>query len=69
MEKLIPLSVPNFQGNELKYVTDAVSAGWVSTGGTYVNRFEQDIATYLHTPGAVACRLRPLRAAARAAAM
>lgn len=56
MEKLIPLSVPNFQGNELQYVTDAVSAGWVSTGGTYVNRFEKDIASYLHTPGAVACQ-------------
>ena len=55
MKNLIPLSVPNFQGNELKYVTDAVSAGWVSTGGGYVNSLEQNIASYLKAPGAVAC--------------
>ena len=36
MEKYIPLSVPNFEGNEQKYVNDAVQQGWVSTGGAYV---------------------------------
>lgn len=30
--KFIPLSVPNFCGNEHKYVNDAVVSEWVSTG-------------------------------------
>lgn len=56
MNKKIPLSVPNFQGNELKYVTSAVEAGWVSTGGAYVNQFERKIAEYLGVEQAVACQ-------------
>ena len=31
MNKFIPLSVPNFEGNERKYVDDAIDQGWVST--------------------------------------
>lgn len=53
---MIPLSVPNFEGNEEKYVLDAVSQGWVSTGGAYVDKLEKDIAEYVNTPGAVACQ-------------
>lgn len=53
---MIPLSVPNFEGNEEKYVQDAVSQGWVSTGGAYVDRFEETVAEYVGTPGAVACQ-------------
>ena len=32
-KKFIPLSVPNFEGNEQKYVDEAVKTEWVSTGG------------------------------------
>lgn len=32
MDHFIPLSVPNFQGNEKKYVDEALEMGWVSTG-------------------------------------
>lgn len=53
---MIPLSVPNFEGNEEKYVQDAVSQGWVSTGGAYVDKFENMVAEYVNTPGAVACQ-------------
>ncbi|MDD7794615.1 LegC family aminotransferase [Clostridium sp. 'White wine YQ'] len=56
MEKFIPLSVPNLKGNELNYVTSAVSDEWVSTGGEYINRFEKDIADYLKVSEAVACQ-------------
>lgn len=31
MGKMIPLSVPNFEGNEALYVKKAVEQGWVST--------------------------------------
>ena len=55
-EKFIPLSVPNIRGNEIKYVTSALEAEWVSTGGAMINRFEQDIAEYVRADGAAACQ-------------
>lgn len=54
MSGFIPLSVPNLKGNELKYVTDAVEQEWVSTGGSYINKFEDEIAKYLKVNSAVA---------------
>jgi len=56
MSKFIPLSVPNLKGNELKYVTDAIEKEWVSTGGSYINEFEKQFATYTKTDSAVACQ-------------
>lgn len=47
MEQMIPLSVPNLKGNELRYVTDAVQTEWVSTGGAYITKLEQAIADYV----------------------
>lgn len=55
-DKFIPLSVPNLKGNELKYVTHAVETEWVSTAGPYVEDFENKIAEYVSTPGAVSCQ-------------
>lgn len=54
-QKFIPLSVPNFSGNEKKYVNDAVVSEWVSTGGSRVGDFERAVADYVHMPDAVAC--------------
>lgn len=56
MSKFIPLSVPNLKGNELEYVSNAIETEWVSTGGEYINQFEQKIAEYVHVPAAVACQ-------------
>jgi len=56
MSKSIPLSVPSFQGNELKYVSEAISTEWVSTGGKFVDQFEQAVAHYLGSSDAVACQ-------------
>lgn len=55
-EHFIPLSVPNLQGRELELVTKAVETEWVSTAGPYVAEFENKIAEYVKTPGAVACQ-------------
>ena len=55
-DRFIPLSVPNLSGNEKQYVSHAVDIGWVSTGGQYVTDFENSVASYLKTPGAVACQ-------------
>ena len=46
MDKFIPLSVPNFIGNEKKYVDEAVEAGWVSTGGKLITDFENKMKEY-----------------------
>ncbi len=56
MSKFIPLSIPNFEGNEKKYVNDALDQGWVSTGGAYILKLEQQMADFLHTHSLAACQ-------------
>ncbi len=56
MNKLIPLSIPNFEGNEKKYVDDAVDQGWVSTGGAYITKLEQALAKFLCVENVAACQ-------------
>lgn len=56
MSTFIPLSIPNFEGNERKYVDDAIDQGWVSTGGAYINKFEKSMAEYLHIDNIAACQ-------------
>ncbi|HEX9807646.1 MAG TPA: DegT/DnrJ/EryC1/StrS family aminotransferase, partial [Alteraurantiacibacter sp.] len=41
---------PTFGGNELKYVSDCIARGWISSQGDYVGRFEERFAT-LHGGG------------------
>lgn len=56
MERFIPLSIPNFEGNERKYVDDALDQGWVSTGGAYISKLEQEIAKFLNVKNVAACQ-------------
>lgn len=53
---MIPLSVPNLKGNELNYVAQAIQDEWVSTGGSFIQKFEEEIAKYVHVDQAVACQ-------------
>lgn len=53
---MIPLSIPNFEGNEENYVMDALRQGWVSTGGAYIERLEKMLAEYLRVEQAAACQ-------------
>ena len=53
---MIPLSIPNFEGNEKKYVDAALEQGWVSTGGAYINELESKLADFLHAPAVAACQ-------------
>ena len=46
MDKFIPVCEPLLAGNELKYVTDAVKTGWISSAGRYVTEFENKFAEY-----------------------
>jgi perosamine synthetase len=44
--KYIPVCEPLLIGNELKYITDAVSTGWISSSGSYLQKFENAFAEY-----------------------
>ncbi len=51
----IPVSEPVLQGNELRYVEDAIKTSWISARGSYVERFESAFAKHIsHTTYAVA---------------
>lgn len=56
MRTFIPLSIPNFEGNEKKYVNEALDQGWVSTGGAYITQFENNLAEYLNAQNVAACQ-------------
>jgi perosamine synthetase len=43
----IPLSEPAIIGNEWKYIKECLDTGWVSSVGSYVNRFEKMVAEYV----------------------
>ena len=45
-DKIYRVCEPFLNGNETKYVMDAVSTGWISSSGSYVNRFEEEFAKY-----------------------
>jgi len=50
---MIPLSVPNLAGNEWKYIKDCLDTNWVSSVGSYVDRFEESLAHYTNAKYAV----------------
>jgi len=58
LKKMFPdpvgLHEPEFSGNEWKYVKECLDTGWVSSVGSYVDRFEKDLATYTGAKYAVA---------------
>ncbi len=52
---MIPLSVPHIAGNELRYVKECLETGWVSSVGSFVDRFEKAVAALSGRKYAVAC--------------
>lgn len=50
----IPLSAPEIRGNEWKYVKECLDTGWVSTVGSFVDRFENSVAKSVGAKHAVA---------------
>jgi len=51
---MIPLCAPSIGSAELELVTDCVKSGWVSSIGSYVDRFEKKLARATNTEFAVA---------------
>ena len=50
---MIPLSLPNLSGKEWEYVKQCLDTGWISTAGSFVDRFELEFTKYLDIKGAV----------------
>jgi len=48
------LSGPNISGNEWEYVKECLDTGWVSSVGSYVNKFEEKLANFTGAAYAVA---------------
>ncbi len=48
------LHQPLFQGHEWEYLKDCIDTGWVSSVGSYVDRFERDLAEFTGAMCAVA---------------
>ncbi len=41
-----PVAVPNLNGNEFKYLTDAFLSTWISSSGKYIDKFEDAFSSY-----------------------
>lgn len=50
----LALHEPEFRGREWEYVKDCLDTGWVSSVGSYVDRFERDLIAYTGVSHAVA---------------
>ena len=60
----IPIYRPSLRGNEKKYVNDCLDTSWISSRGTYIDKFENAFAQYINVKhattvcnGTVAIRL------------
>ena len=53
--KTIPLSTPNLNGRELQYIKKCIDTNWVSSAGSFVKEFEDNICNYVKSKYAVAC--------------
>ncbi len=40
---MIPLCVPEIKGNEWKYIKECLDTNWVSSAGSYVDKFEKTL--------------------------
>ncbi len=54
-ERHIPLSVPLIGGNAWRYVKQCLDEGWVSSAGSFVTEFEQQVAARAGKAHGVAC--------------
>ncbi len=54
MKKFIPISQPSITKKEIAFVNDAISSGWVSSIGKYIDQFEEEFAKYCGVKHAIA---------------
>lgn len=54
LDDFIPLSVPELRGNEWQYIKECLDTNWVSYAGSFVERFERELATKVRAKHTVA---------------
>ncbi|MFH1115233.1 MAG: LegC family aminotransferase [Pseudomonadota bacterium] len=52
--EVIPLSAPEMKGNEWAYVKECLDTNWVSSAGSFVDRFEDMVSAYVGTGYSIA---------------
>jgi perosamine synthetase len=53
-DNFVPLCVPSIRGNEWKYIKECLDTNWVSSVGSFVDRFEKMVVDYVGAKYAVA---------------
>ncbi len=53
--RFIPVAAPVLAGNEKAYVMDCLDSTWISSNGSYLERFERAFADFCGTKHALAC--------------
>ncbi len=51
--KMIPVNEPHLAKNALKYVSECIKSGWVSSAGRYLKEFEEKFAKHLGVKHAI----------------
>jgi len=54
MSGFIPVNEPLLNGNEKKYLVEAIETGWISSEGPFIKQFEEKFANYIGRKYAVA---------------
>ncbi|MEP6951259.1 MAG: DegT/DnrJ/EryC1/StrS family aminotransferase [Ginsengibacter sp.] len=44
----IPVNTPLLNGNELKYLTECIDTGWISSEGPFIKKFEDQFSNYVN---------------------
>ncbi len=57
--RIIPVCEPRLDGNEIRYLTECVRSGWVSSAGNFIGRFEDAFKKQCASGFAVARRKKP----------
>jgi len=50
---MIPIFEPYFTGNEKKYLNDCIDTTWISSQGTFIQKFEESLSKYHNLKNAV----------------
>ncbi len=50
---MIPVNEPHMPANAESYVLDCIKSGWISSAGSYIDRFETAFADYFQVPHAI----------------
>lgn len=55
MSSMVPVCEPTLKGNELKYVTECVKSGWISSSGKFIKKFEDGFSEYCNAKYGISC--------------